>query len=69
MNNAASTRAVARYAIKEIPSAMTDRCRINLLSYATLQLERVQMASFGRLLEGRDDAMPRGLLEDLVSPA
>ncbi|QNK01147.1 gamma-glutamylcyclotransferase family protein [Dyella telluris] len=29
-----------------------------LFSYGTLQLERVQLESFGRLLEGQDDAMP-----------
>lgn len=29
-----------------------------LFSYGTLQLEAVQMQSFGRLLEGRADAMP-----------
>jgi gamma-glutamylcyclotransferase (GGCT)/AIG2-like uncharacterized protein YtfP len=37
---------------------MTDACTINLFSYGTLQLDSVQIASFGRLLEGRDDAMP-----------
>jgi gamma-glutamylcyclotransferase (GGCT)/AIG2-like uncharacterized protein YtfP len=31
---------------------------IALFSYGTLQLEAVQMKSFGRLLDGRDDAMP-----------
>jgi hypothetical protein len=31
---------------------------INLFSYGTLQLDSVQMASFGRLLGGQDDAMP-----------
>jgi gamma-glutamylcyclotransferase (GGCT)/AIG2-like uncharacterized protein YtfP len=29
-----------------------------LFSYGTLQLETVQIESFGRLLEGEDDAMP-----------
>jgi len=29
-----------------------------LFSYGTLQLERVQLESFGRLLDGEDDAMP-----------
>lgn len=29
-----------------------------LFSYGTLQLERVQLAQFGRLLEGRPDALP-----------
>lgn len=36
-------------------SATTD---ILLFSYGTLQLESVQQASFGRLLEGEADAMP-----------
>ena len=30
----------------------------HLFSYGTLQLDSVQMATFGRLLDGRDDAMP-----------
>jgi hypothetical protein len=38
---------------------LTDRCTINLFSYGTLQLDSVQMACFGRLLQGRKDAMPR----------
>jgi gamma-glutamylcyclotransferase (GGCT)/AIG2-like uncharacterized protein YtfP len=38
---------------------MAGPCTINLFSYGTLQLDNVQIASFGRLLEGRDDAMPR----------
>lgn len=37
---------------------MTDPRTINLFSYGTLQLESVQLASFGRLLEGQRDAMP-----------
>jgi hypothetical protein len=37
---------------------MTDPYTTNLFSYGTLQLESVQMASFGRLLHGRRDAMP-----------
>ncbi len=31
---------------------------VNLFSYGTLQLESVQMASFGRLLNGQADTMP-----------
>jgi hypothetical protein len=31
---------------------------VYLFSYGTLQLESVQTATFGRLLDGRDDAMP-----------
>lgn len=37
---------------------MTDSRTINLFSYGTLQLESVQLSSFGRLLEGQRDAMP-----------
>jgi hypothetical protein len=40
-------------------NADSDRRTVNLFSYGTLQLDSVQMASFGRLLAGRDDAMPR----------
>lgn len=36
----------------------TDLPSINLFSYGTLQLESVQMSSFGRLLDGLDDVMP-----------
>lgn len=38
--------------------SMTDAATINLFSYGTLQLESVQLSSFGRLLDGCDDAMP-----------
>jgi gamma-glutamylcyclotransferase (GGCT)/AIG2-like uncharacterized protein YtfP len=34
-----------------------QRCEL-LFSYGTLQLESVQLASFGRLLDGEEDAMP-----------
>jgi hypothetical protein len=51
-----SAEAVARYAISE--NLVTDPCTINLFYFRTLQLDSVQMVSFGRLLEGRDDAMP-----------
>ena len=37
---------------------MSSGTTINLFSYGTLQLESVQLSSFGRLLEGRDDSMP-----------
>jgi len=37
---------------------MTDPYSVNLFSYGTLQLESVQMASFGRLLNGQADTMP-----------
>jgi gamma-glutamylcyclotransferase (GGCT)/AIG2-like uncharacterized protein YtfP len=42
---------------------MTER--ILLFSYGTLQLESVQRASFGRLLNGKRDAMP-GFRKSLV---
>ena len=38
---------------------------IALFSYGTLQLEAVQMQSFGRLLDGRADAMP-GFKKDML---
>jgi hypothetical protein len=38
-------------------SPTDDRCEL-LFSYGTLQLERVQLESFGRVLDGDDDAMP-----------
>ena len=38
---------------------MTDgEAKIYLFSYGTLQQEGVQIASFGRLLKGADDALP-----------
>ena len=37
---------------------MADERSILLFSYGTLQQENVQLASFGRLLDGHDDAMP-----------
>ncbi len=41
-----------------------DRSEL-LFSYGTLQLAEVQMAQFGRLLEGSDDALP-GFAQTLV---
>ena len=43
---------------------MTDRTEF-LFSYGTLQLEAVQMATFGRLLTGERDVLP-GFAEALV---
>jgi hypothetical protein len=43
---------------------MTDPT-IHLFSYGTLQLENVQISSFGRLLAGRPDAMP-GFRKEMV---
>jgi gamma-glutamylcyclotransferase (GGCT)/AIG2-like uncharacterized protein YtfP len=37
---------------------MIEPYAVALFSYGTLQLEAVQIKSFGRLLEGRADAMP-----------
>jgi len=37
---------------------MSDSRTVLLFSYGTLQQENVQLASFGRLLDGSDDAMP-----------
>jgi gamma-glutamylcyclotransferase (GGCT)/AIG2-like uncharacterized protein YtfP len=45
---------------------MTER--ILLFSYGTLQLESVQRSSFGRLLNGKRDAMP-GFKKSLVEIA
>jgi gamma-glutamylcyclotransferase (GGCT)/AIG2-like uncharacterized protein YtfP len=36
---------------------MNDQRTVRLFSYGTLQQEGVQLASFGRLLEGADDSM------------
>ena len=50
---------------------MSDDRSVLLFSYGTLQLESVQLESFGRLLEGADDAMPgyRQSLVEIVDPA
>lgn len=44
---------------------MTSPSPIALFSYGTLQLEAVQLKSFGRLLDGRADAMP-GFKTDMI---
>ena len=44
---------------------MPDLKTIYLFSYGTLQLDSVQMASFGRLLHGSDDSMP-GFRKEMV---
>lgn len=44
---------------------MTEDRSVLLFSYGTLQLPEVQMAQFGRLLEGSDDALP-GYAQTLV---
>ncbi|RDI97528.1 gamma-glutamylcyclotransferase [Dyella solisilvae] len=50
-------------------SPASDRCEL-LFSYGTLQLERVQLESFGRLLDGEDDAMPgyRRTMVEITDP-
>jgi gamma-glutamylcyclotransferase (GGCT)/AIG2-like uncharacterized protein YtfP len=37
---------------------MSGERTVLLFSYGTLQQDEVQLASFGRLLDGQDDAMP-----------
>jgi Gamma-glutamyl cyclotransferase, AIG2-like len=44
---------------------MADPATIHLFSYGTLQSDSVQLASFGRLLQGSDDAMP-GFCKDML---
>ena len=44
---------------------MTEKRSVLLFSYGTLQLPEVQMAQFGRLLEGSEDALP-GYAQTLV---
>jgi hypothetical protein len=39
---------------------------VSLFSYGTMQLPRVQLATFGRLLEGRPDALPGYVLAPLA---
>jgi gamma-glutamylcyclotransferase (GGCT)/AIG2-like uncharacterized protein YtfP len=39
-------------------SCTAEACSENLFSYGTLQLEQVQLATFGRQLDGRADEMP-----------
>jgi gamma-glutamylcyclotransferase (GGCT)/AIG2-like uncharacterized protein YtfP len=41
----------------EVAAAMPDERTILLFSYGTLQQDEVQLASFGRLLDGQADAM------------
>ncbi|PZP53470.1 MAG: UDP-N-acetylmuramate--alanine ligase [Agrobacterium fabrum] len=50
---------------------MSDPLTIHLFSYGTLQLDNVQMASFGRLLHGSDDSMPgfRKEMVEITDPA
>jgi gamma-glutamylcyclotransferase (GGCT)/AIG2-like uncharacterized protein YtfP len=38
-------------------TAMSDQRTVLLFSYGTLQQDEVQLSSFGRLLEGQEDAM------------
>ena len=52
-----SYRAVTVYGAMGCVTAMSDERTILLFSYGTLQLDEVQLSSFGRLLEGQHDAM------------
>jgi hypothetical protein len=45
--------------------AIMDEAAINLFSYGTLQLESVQISSFGRRLRGAPDSMP-GFRKDMI---
>jgi len=44
---------------------MSESTNVLLFSYGTLQLESVQLSSFGRLLNGHRDAMP-GFRKDML---
>ncbi len=44
---------------------MASEPPVYLFSYGTLQLDAVQLATFGRRLEGHDDAMP-GYRQDVI---
>jgi hypothetical protein len=46
-------------------TTMSGDRTVLLFSYGTLQQDDVQLASFGRLLEGQDDAMP-GYRQSLI---
>ncbi len=50
---------------------MSSIADIHLFSYGTLQLEEVQLASFGRKLEGSADALPgyRQTMLEITDPA
>ena len=49
---------------------MSDPDRVRLFSYGTLQQERVQIATFGRLLHGAADVLPghRQSLVEVTDP-
>ncbi len=51
------------FLIKDQADSMADP--VHLISYGTLQLEQVQLSTFGRLLTGRKDAMPGWRMEKL----
>jgi gamma-glutamylcyclotransferase (GGCT)/AIG2-like uncharacterized protein YtfP len=52
-----SYRALATPGTMGYVKAMSDQRTVLLFSYGTLQLDEVQLSSFGRLLEGQADAM------------
>jgi Gamma-glutamyl cyclotransferase, AIG2-like len=49
---------------------MTDQATVSLFSYGTLRQADVQMASFGRLLAGRPDALPgyKSVMLEITDP-
>ena len=51
--------------VRERATTMSGERTVLLFSYGTLQQDEVQLASFGRLLEGQDDAMP-GYRQSLI---
>jgi gamma-glutamylcyclotransferase (GGCT)/AIG2-like uncharacterized protein YtfP len=57
--------ACAWTAATEHMTTMSGDRTVLLFSYGTLQQDDVQLASFGRLLEGQDDAMP-GYRQSLI---
>jgi Gamma-glutamyl cyclotransferase, AIG2-like len=68
--NGHSLRHAVALSARAHPSAtgdlrMSASYTLALFSYGTLQLEAVQMQSFGRLLEGRPDAIP-GFKKEMI---
>jgi hypothetical protein len=45
---------------------MPEETPVNLFSYGTLRLREVQLATFGRELEGREDALP-GFMRSMIA--
>lgn len=59
------TRILRMDRVTERMTTMSGDRTVLLFSYGTLQQDDVQLASFGRLLEGQDDAMP-GYRQSLI---